>query len=284
MTSAQPRLQMRETVSETLAAMENQQPVAIVVGAGPSGLATAACLKHLSIPYIILEREDCFASLWKKKYSYDRLHLHLAKQFCELPHISFPSTYPTYVPKTDFLHYLDEYVSHCQISPLYKRSVESAIYDGGSEKWDVKAMNLSSGEIEEYSGRFLVVATGETADAFVPDVERLNTFTGEVNVVSREMVLPAIASTKANVVVFENGKSHPFDTIVFATGFKRSTNKWLKGDDYLLNDNGIAKASFPNNWKGKKGLYCAGPARRGLYGAAMDAQNIANNIKMQLLM
>ncbi|CAK9175932.1 unnamed protein product [Ilex paraguariensis] len=256
--------------------MENQQPVAIVVGAGPSGLATAACLKHLSIPYIILEREDCFASLWKKKYSYDRLHLHLAKQFCELPHISFPSTYPTYVPKTDFLHYLDEYVSHCQISPLYKRSVESAIYDGGSEKWDVKAMNLSSGEIEEYSGRFLVVATGETADAFVPDVERLNTFTGEV--------LPAIASTKANVVVFENGKSHPFDTIVFATGFKRSTNKWLKGDDYLLNDDGIAKASFPNNWKGKKGLYCAGPARRGLYGAAMDAQNIANNIKMQLLM
>lgn len=41
-------------------------------------------------------------------------------------------------------------------------------------------------------------------------------------------VLPAVASVRGNEVVFQDGKSHPFDVIIFATGFKRSTNKWLK--------------------------------------------------------
>ena len=87
-----------------------QEQVAIIVGSGTFGLATAACLSQLSIPYIILEREDCIASLWKK-YSYDRLHLHLGKQFCELPHMSLPFSYPTYMPKKLFIQYLVDYVS-----------------------------------------------------------------------------------------------------------------------------------------------------------------------------
>ena len=132
-------------------------------------------------------------------------------------------------------------------------------------------------------------------------------------------VLPALESIRGNEVVFENGKSHPFGTIVFCTGFERSTNKWLKvgnfikpaesyltiyesvsikrwkycmclraltnyscfdqGDDYLLNEDGIPKPSYPNHWKGKDGLYCIGLSRRGLYGASADAQNVVNDIK-----
>ncbi|XP_052211016.1 probable indole-3-pyruvate monooxygenase YUCCA10 [Diospyros lotus] len=379
--------------------MENQLPEAIVVGAGPSGLAAAACLNRLSVPNILLEREDCFASLWKKK-SYDRLHLHLKKQVCELPHMPFPSSFPTYVPRKQFVQYLDDYVSHFQIKPMYQRLVQSANYDEVEKKWRVRARNIGSGEVEEYSGRFLVVATGETSDAFTPEVEGLSDFTGEVihstefksgdkyrgkrvlvvgsgnsgmeialdlsnhsaktsiairspiHILSTGMVnlavalvkyiplyavdalqvmlsrlwygdltkygiqrpaegpfsmklkygkypiidvgtcskiksgevqvLPAIARVKGDEVVFANGSSHPFDAIIFATGFKTSTHKWLRGDDYLLGEDGISKLSFPNNWKGKNGLYCAGLSRRGFYGAAMDAQSIAADINKAL--
>lgn len=161
--------------------MASKEQDVIVVGAGPSGLATAACLNNLSIPNIVLEREDCVASLWKK-YSYDRLHLHLAKQFCELPLKPFPSTYPTYVSRDQFLRYLDDYVSHFKISPLYQRKVESAEYDEASKKWIVKARNLgsNSNEMEEYSSKCLVVATGETTDAFIPQIEGLKNYVGDV--------------------------------------------------------------------------------------------------------
>ncbi|KAH6821756.1 Flavin-containing monooxygenase family protein [Perilla frutescens var. hirtella] len=367
-----------------------------IVGSGPSGLATAAYLHHLSIPYRLLEREECFASLWQK-YAYDRVHLHLAKQFCQLPLMPFPAAYPTYVSRQQFVHYLNDYVSHFDIRPTYRRSVERAAYDSAAGEWRIEARNLDSGEVEEYRSRFLVVATGETCDARIPEVEGLGSFNGEVlhstvyrngekfagktvlvvgsgnsgmeialdlansgaktsivvrspiHVLSRAItyvsqvlirhiplnwvdsvatmmskivygdltkygikrpkegpfalkvkygkypvvdvgtfdkiksgeiqVLPGIRSIKGNNVLFENGEEHAYDAVVFATGFKRPTKQWLKGDDYLLNEDGLPQPSFPNHWKGKNGLYCAGLARRGLWGASMDAQNIAQDVK-----
>lgn len=41
-------------------------------------------------------------------------------------------------------------------------------------------------------------------------------------------MLPAMRSIRGNDVVVENGKIHQFDGIVFATGFKRTTHKWLQ--------------------------------------------------------
>jgi indole-3-pyruvate monooxygenase len=105
--------------------MKKENQTVVVVGAGPSGLSVAATLTNQSIPYIILERENCFASLWKK-YSYDRLHLHLKKQFCELPHKPFPPSFPSYISKEMFLEYLEDYVSHFKINPLYQRTMEFA--------------------------------------------------------------------------------------------------------------------------------------------------------------
>nr|GMD23610.1 probable indole-3-pyruvate monooxygenase YUCCA10 [Ipomoea batatas] len=379
-----------------------EETTVIIVGAGPAGLATSACLNRLSIPNILLEKDDCYASMWKK-YAYDRLHLHLAKNFCELPHFHFPATAPTYVPKKQFISYLDQYVENFKITPRCERAVESAVYDEGAGKWEMRARMADSGEVEEYSGRFLVVATGEASIPFIPEVKGVERFAGEIihstqykngekyrnkrvlvvgcgnsgmeialdlsnygaktsivvrspfHIITREMgylaltimmkyhmpywivdsvllllsklvygdtakyygvkrpkegpftakvkdgrypifdvgthakvksgqiqVLPAIESINGYDVTFLNGISHPFDAIVFATGFKRSTNKWLQGDDYLLNEDGLPNPEFPMHWKGKNGLYCAGLARRGLYGISFDSQSIANDIKTLL--
>ncbi|XP_028804172.1 probable indole-3-pyruvate monooxygenase YUCCA10 [Neltuma alba] len=373
-----------------------QEAAVIVVGAGTSGLAASACLTRHSIPYILLEREDCYASLWQK-YTYDRVHLHLRKQVCQLPHMPFPPSYPHYVPRKQFLQYLNDYVNHFHIRPSYHRAVELAQYDDAHNLWRVQARNRSSGEVEDYAGGFLVVASGETAEPRVPDIEGLDTFKGKalhstgykngkefkdervlvvgsgnsgmeialdlanygaqpsiivrspVHFVTRDMMYFAsvllnhvplstvenlvvilsrivfgdltkyglpwpsegpftmklkygkfpvidvgtvqkiksgeiqvlreeINRIRGNEVVFRDGKSLPFDSIIFCTGFKRSTHKWLKGGDYLLNEDGFAKQKFPNHWKGKKGLYCVGLAQRGFYGASFDAQKIADDI------
>lgn len=44
----------------------------------------------------------------------------------------------------------------------------------------MKARNGSSGEAEEYYGTFLVVATGEATDPYTPEIQGLDTFSGEV--------------------------------------------------------------------------------------------------------
>lgn len=54
----------------------------------------------------------------------------------------------------------------------------------------------------------------------------------------------------------------------------------MQDKDNILDKEGLPKPSYPNNWKGKRGLYCVGLIRRGLSGLSLDAQNIANDIKM----
>ncbi|XP_022030864.1 probable indole-3-pyruvate monooxygenase YUCCA10 [Helianthus annuus] len=156
-----------------------QETIVVIVRAGPAGIATSACLNLLSIPNIVLEMEDCYASLWQKK-AYDRLKLHLAKNFCQLPHMPFPLSAPTFVPKNMFVQYLKNYVYHFNVDPLYQRSVESAWYDKSAQKWVVTAQNNVSALVKEYVSEFLVVGTGENSEGFIPNVYGLDTFKGLV--------------------------------------------------------------------------------------------------------
>ncbi|GAV63863.1 FMO-like domain-containing protein [Cephalotus follicularis] len=155
----------------------------VIVGAGPSGLATAACLREQGVPFVVLERAECIASLWQKR-TYDRLKLHLPKQFCQLPKLPFPEDFPEYPTKRQFIQYLESYAKHFEINPRFNECVQSARYDETSGLWRVKTVTASgpshcTTEVE-YICQWLIVATGENAERVVPDFEGLKDFGGEV--------------------------------------------------------------------------------------------------------
>ncbi|RID40172.1 hypothetical protein BRARA_J00235 [Brassica rapa] len=151
----------------------------VIVGAGPSGLATAACLRDQGVPFVVVERSDCIASLWQKR-TYDRLKLHLPKKFCQLPKMPFPDHYPEYPTKRQFIDYLESYANKFEIKPEFSKSVVSARFDETSGLWRVKT-TTTAGEEMEYICRWLVVATGENAERVVPEINGLKTeFDGEV--------------------------------------------------------------------------------------------------------
>ncbi|XP_047088014.1 probable indole-3-pyruvate monooxygenase YUCCA10 [Lolium rigidum] len=156
--------------------MENV--VVLIVGAGPAGLATAACLTQLSIPYVIVEREDCSASLWRNR-AYDRLKLHLAKEFCELPHMSYPADAPTYVPKALFVKYVDDYIECFNIQPKYLTSVELSTYDSEEKVWSIVAHDMAESKRINYTAKFLIVASGENSAENIPVIPGLQNFPGE---------------------------------------------------------------------------------------------------------
>ncbi|KAI5405041.1 probable indole-3-pyruvate monooxygenase YUCCA10 [Lathyrus oleraceus] len=377
-----------------------QEFTVVIVGGGPSGLAISALLTQNSISHTILEKEDCNASLWRKN-AYDRLNLHLASEFCSLPLMPHPPSGPTYLTKDQFLQYIDKYVNHFDIKPRYYCVVESAKYDEVKNKWVVEAKNTLEGTLEIYGAKFLVIASGENSEGFIPNFHGLGKFEGDVvhskyyksgskykskdvlvvgcgnsgmeiaydlqnwgantsivirnplHVFTRNMirigmrlvhyfpvyiadtiitilaklkygdlskygiyrpkdgplylknitgksavidvgtiekikegsikVVPSgIKKIEKKNVIFENNMEKEFDAIVFATGYKSVANEWLKDYTYALNEKGFPKNPFPKHWKGDHGLYCAGLARKGLFGVKKDAEAIAEDIKQTL--
>ncbi|XP_015087592.1 probable indole-3-pyruvate monooxygenase YUCCA10 [Solanum pennellii] len=156
-----------------------QEIEVLIVGAGPSGIAVSACLNRFGIKNVVLEKEDCCAYLWKKK-TYDRLHLHLAKGFCSLPFMSYTTSTPKYLSKNEFIQYLDKYVEHFDVKPKFHTCVEWAYFNNEEGKWNVKSRDLSSGDMKVYDCDFLILATGENSEGYIPKVVGMENFEGEI--------------------------------------------------------------------------------------------------------
>ncbi|KAJ7517292.1 hypothetical protein O6H91_21G017200 [Diphasiastrum complanatum] len=155
---------------------------AIIVGAGPSGLATAACLHEQGVQSLILEKSDCIASLWQHR-TYDRLHLHTPKKLCELPLLSIPDSFPTYPTRQQFVDYLDDYARHFDIKPRFGEIVQSASFDEACKVWRVHSIDKSksvASQKAEYAGNWLVVATGENAEVSIPELPGIQSYRGSL--------------------------------------------------------------------------------------------------------
>ncbi|CAL5008003.1 unnamed protein product [Urochloa decumbens] len=153
----------------------------IVVGAGPSGLAVAACLREKGVRFVLLEREDRIAPLWHKA-ACEGLKLHLHKTWSrELPLMPFPDDCPEEYPTAlQYNHYLEHYAARLEIKPEFNRTVPSARYDETSGLWRVRAADTTGVDEIEYVGRWLIVATGKHADIDTSDIPGLAGFAGEV--------------------------------------------------------------------------------------------------------
>uniref|UniRef100_A0A0D9XZS8 Flavin-containing monooxygenase n=1 Tax=Leersia perrieri TaxID=77586 RepID=A0A0D9XZS8_9ORYZ len=158
-------------------------PGPVIVGAGPSGIATAACLKSRGVPSLVLERDATVAPSWRDR-TYERLRLHLPRSFCELPLAPpFPAGTPPYPTRDQFVAYLDAYARAFAVQPRLRARVRAAAYDAAIGFWRVAVVEGDETAETEFLSRWLVVATGENAEAAWPEgmVEMgIGGFRGEV--------------------------------------------------------------------------------------------------------
>ncbi len=141
----------------------------ILVGAGPSGLATAYYLQKRGLPYRILEKERV-GYAWCNHY--DRLQLHTLKQVSALPGKAMPRGYPNFISKDQFLAYLEDYAHHFQLPIESGIKVERA-EDTGTE-W---ILHTNQGQIK---GQILIAATGIWSNPVRPKFSGEETFGGSI--------------------------------------------------------------------------------------------------------
>ena len=129
-------------------------PDAIIVGAGPAGLACAMTMRAAGLNVTVLEKADAVGSVWRRHY--DRLHLHTDRNHSGLPGMAMPPIYPTYPSREQVVEYLESYTARFNIKPVFNATVRSIRRDGTQWRADA-APDLISAPV-------VVVATG-IADA-----------------------------------------------------------------------------------------------------------------------
>ena len=143
---------------------------AVVVGAGPAGLAAAAALGGRGVSALVLERSDGVGASWRGRY--DRLRLNTARAVSALPGAPIDASCGRWVGRDDFVAYLEDYAGRHGLRVRCGAAVGriERIKDG----WGLQA---GGGRVR---ARSVVVATGFDRVPVVPGWPGREGFSGRL--------------------------------------------------------------------------------------------------------
>jgi indole-3-pyruvate monooxygenase len=147
-----------------------ERPQALIIGAGPAGLAVAACLRQRGAPFMLVEQANTIGSSWRRHY--DRLHLHSDRDHSSLPYLDFPRQTPRYPSRDQVIAYLERYALHFGLAPRLEHRVESLLPD--EMGW------VATTTAGEYRSRHVIVATGCNAVPHRPQWPGQEKFGGRI--------------------------------------------------------------------------------------------------------
>ena len=143
---------------------------AVVIGAGPSGLASAAEIMRQGADCVVLERGDVVGNSWTRHYA--RLRLHTARSLSGLPGYRIPRQYGKWVARNDLVRYLEEYARHHSLNVRFGVTAERLEREDG--RWKIAT---SAGA---FAADTVVIASGYNHTPDVPDWPGREKFRGSL--------------------------------------------------------------------------------------------------------
>jgi cation diffusion facilitator CzcD-associated flavoprotein CzcO len=145
-------------------------PDAIIVGAGPAGLACAATMSAAGLDVVVLEKADKVGAVWRRHY--DRLHLHTDRNHSGLPGMAMPKAYPAYPSRAQLVEYLESYAAHFAIRPVFNTTVSRIRRNGTLWHADTAQQSISAPVV--------VVATGIAEAPYRPSWPGMESYSGAI--------------------------------------------------------------------------------------------------------
>lgn len=204
----------KEEREEEIAALgTTRQPYVVIVGGGQGGIALAARLRQLSVPTIILEKNERPGDSWRKRYK--SLCLHDPVWYDHLPYIPFPANWPIFSPKDKIGDWLEMYTKVMELNYWGSSECLRASYDEKTKEWTVVVRR--AGKEVVLKPKHLVLATGMAGKLNMPEFPGMDRFKGEQHHSSRHPG-PDAYSGKKVVVIGSNNSAHDIAAALYEVG------------------------------------------------------------------
>jgi cation diffusion facilitator CzcD-associated flavoprotein CzcO len=167
---------------------------AIIIGAGPAGLACAMTMRAAGLDVMVLEKAGQVGAVWRRHY--DRLHLHTDRNHSGLPGMPMPPDYPAYPSRAQMVSYLESYAARFQIKPVFNTKVSRLRRD--SVRW------LADTSLDAISAPVVVVATGIADAPYRPSWPGMDIYSGVVVHSSNYRNPQTFSGRRALVIGFGN--------------------------------------------------------------------------------
>ncbi len=201
----------REEELETLG--YSKQPYVVIIGGGQGGIAMGARLRQLGVPTIIIERNERAGDSWRKRYK--SLCLHDPIWYDHLPYLPFPDNWPVFAPKDKIGDWLEMYTKVMELNYWSSSNCTSATYNEKSGEWTVVVDR--NGEEVVLKPKQLVLATGMSGKARVPELPGMDKFKGDQHHSSKHPGPDAYKGKKA-VIIGSNNSAHDIAAALWENG------------------------------------------------------------------
>ncbi len=152
-------------------------PAALVIGAGQAGLGLAACLGHLGVDTLVIDRHERVGDAWRKRYH--SLTLHNEVHINHLPYMPFPPNTPVFIPKDKLANWFESYADAMDLNIWTGTELKYGTFDETTGRWEV-ALRRQDGSERVLRPKHLIFATGVSSIPIRPDAPGLDDFAGTV--------------------------------------------------------------------------------------------------------
>jgi cation diffusion facilitator CzcD-associated flavoprotein CzcO len=143
---------------------------AVVIGAGPAGLAAAAELGRHGVHATVLEQSSALGASWRARY--DRLRLNSSRWFSNLPGLRHERGEGPFPSRDQMVRYLEEYARANALDVRVNTRVERIDRERGG--WSLRT---SAGEM---SSEQVIVSSGYAHTPYTPDWPGRASFDGQL--------------------------------------------------------------------------------------------------------